>query len=213
VTWSIRQATEADLAPVIRLSGQTLADHQTRQPDQFFDPANKALREWFEAAVHAPDIPGAADSLASLLIAEKDGTFAGHLLLVQYSAPHADGSMDRVAHVYDLSILPRFRRQGVGAALLAAARTLATAAEATVLRATIWAGNDASAGLFTAGGLLPEFTQHGQRLAPALPGPRAEDTARATQDSFLSDPRTRANLAATIAILMALGWLISSLAG
>jgi GNAT superfamily N-acetyltransferase len=102
-----------------------------------------------------------------LLVAEVDSIPVGFAtVLTRVPFESLDDPPGEFALVSDLFVDDRFRRQGVGVALLAEAERLALSAGAQELRINALAGNPVAAGLYERAGFSPYLHTMAKRLSP-----------------------------------------------
>lgn len=141
------QAAEAEL--VSRLNRHVQAVHAAAMPDRFKAPGPETFPAAEVLAVMAQDG-------MRVLLAKVDGAPAGYALaeLVrrdETSTTHAFA----MVYVHHISVDPAFRRQGVGAALIAAAREEGARAGIADLGLDVWSFNEAAQRFFARQGLRP----------------------------------------------------------
>ena len=134
MTITVRPATPADHEAVHQLHLATHAEHIARE-DCYDAPS-------FEDSFL---VPAAADKGNGLLIAEVDGTFAGHLAHFRYG-----NLWIRLRAIGDISVRSPLRRRGVARALVAEVERLAAAQKDNTVVALIWPANTISQATFEA---------------------------------------------------------------
>ncbi len=132
----IRDLTMADFPAWQNLMRQVHELHATHRPDCYRPcvPFTEArLRELID------------DPAVDALVAEIDGNVAGLAVLVQ-RVPNANPAMQprRVAFLDDLCVDDRYRRQGVGTALLQEVRRRAARRQADSLELMAWGFNESA---------------------------------------------------------------------
>jgi GNAT superfamily N-acetyltransferase len=99
----------------------------------------------------------------AVLVAREDGAFAGYVTLKHRSARN-------VPEIQDLNVLPRYRRRGIGSALLAAAEAAAARASSHVMIAVgLTADYGAAQQLYIVRGYVPDghgITRGGRPIDP-----------------------------------------------
>ncbi len=141
----IRTATMDDIVGLMTLTEEVQALHVEEEPG-FFAPFHPAeLRAWWESELARPDL--------FVLLALSGGEPVGCLTLAIVDRPRTlFGPGRRMGAIDMIVVTSRFRRQGVGRALIAAARVRAEAAGCTELAAEHYAFNTASGALLEAAG-------------------------------------------------------------
>jgi ribosomal protein S18 acetylase RimI-like enzyme len=100
-----------------------------------------------------------------IFVAEVDDAVAGFVGVLAHVMPEEpDETPVPYAYISDLVVLPTYRRQGIGRALLAHAERFATTSGAGVLRVGVLAKNDAAGRLYYSSG----FTNYHIQLIKTL---------------------------------------------
>jgi ribosomal protein S18 acetylase RimI-like enzyme len=101
-----------------------------------------------------------------VVVAETDHRVVGFIALLARVVPEEpDEGQTPYAYISDLVVLPRYRRRGVGRALLERAEALARSSGARVLRVGVLAKNESAARLYRVAG----FSDYQRQLAKRLP--------------------------------------------
>jgi GNAT superfamily N-acetyltransferase len=122
---TVRRATAADAAAI----GDMIKDFQA-----YLRSLGDKTKFAFDAHAYVSDGFGANPAFAAIL-AEVDGTAAGYLL---YHHGYDTDRGQRLTYVIDLYVQDRFRRRGVGKALMQAAARSCTEAAGTALIWTVY---------------------------------------------------------------------------
>jgi ribosomal protein S18 acetylase RimI-like enzyme len=154
MTPRVRRAGADDAALISALNADVQALHAAGFPQRFKPPGP----ETFPAAEVA-DLLRKRATLA--FIAEIDSAPAGYAYAETMSLPETSlrHAYDMV-HLHHISVRPDFRRQGVGAALLAAVRAAANEAGITLFTLDVWTFNTEARAFFARNG----FTAYNERL-------------------------------------------------
>ena len=141
---------------ILDAARETLAEHRGRQPyafpDDFFDVRiAPAIRQAFTSKTG-----GELAESSRILVAEVGDEFAGYLQLA--CAPEAGTAAAGYLHIDDIYVVPRYRGEGVGLALLDHIKRRAEADDLDNITATVWAANAASDALFRRAGFEPSST-------------------------------------------------------
>ncbi|HUP36286.1 MAG TPA: GNAT family N-acetyltransferase [Candidatus Limnocylindria bacterium] len=100
-----------------------------------------------------------------VLVAEIDHRVVGFIALLARVVPEEpDEDQTPYAYISDLVVLPRYRRRGVGRALLERAEALARSSGARVLRVGVLAKNESAARLYRVAGFSDYQLQLAKRL-------------------------------------------------
>lgn len=144
---AIRRATPADAATVAALNAHIQSWHAAHYPDAFFPaPDPTALTAHFAERL--------ADPAATCLLAGDPAQ--GYALCTLQERPLSLFSPAiRRLMVDHIAVAPGARRQGIGRALLAAARVLAREAKADEILLDTWEGNRDAHAFFRAMGFAP----------------------------------------------------------
>ena len=90
------------------------------------------------------------------VVARCDGAFVGHARMELLGEPaNAFKRARRLLHVHEMGVCPAHRRQGVGRALLGAARALAAEHGADGMSLDVYAFNDEARALYEREGFVP----------------------------------------------------------
>jgi ribosomal protein S18 acetylase RimI-like enzyme len=128
---------------------------QLQEAERLVDPrlpAGEAMADAYVDHLHR----WCERSSGTILVAEVDGNVAGFVAVMSrepFTEP--DDPAGTYALVSDLAVLERFRRRGIGQALLDRALALADANGATEVRVAVLAGNDGARALYQAAGFAP----------------------------------------------------------
>jgi ribosomal protein S18 acetylase RimI-like enzyme len=167
VAMVIRVARADDVPALVRLRMANAERHARLDPAGHRLPEADAVRRYFEEL-----LDGSAGANILVLVAEVSGTVAGMTELVMVPAPpdHQILTPRRLAHVHTV-VLERYRGNGIGKALVAAAERHAAERGVSLLLAPILASNTEAVGFYSRAG----FGQRGVILSKDLP---ADDAAR-----------------------------------
>ena len=137
MTIAVREARAEDVPALVRLRLSNAERHVDFDPAGHRLPEEAAIRRDFERV-----LSGSAGRAVQVLVAEVSGTVAGMSEIVMHAAPppHQILVPRRSADVHTV-VLERFRGQGVGTALLAAAERHAARRGVSRLFAPILAAN------------------------------------------------------------------------
>jgi shikimate dehydrogenase len=143
----IRRATPADAATVAKLNAHVQGWHAAHYPDVFFaapDPA--ALAEYFRDRLSDPEVTCflAGEPALGYALCQRSGRDAS-----VFSPAIQRLIIDHIA------VAPEARRQGIGSALLAAARALAREEGRHELLLDTWEANHDAHRFFEANGFAP----------------------------------------------------------
>jgi ribosomal protein S18 acetylase RimI-like enzyme len=146
---AVRRAAGADLDTLVRLMAQVQALHAAAQPDVFRAELDaEAARAMFAGAL--------ASDADRVFVANRTGAPAGYLWLALVERP-ADPAMParRFAYVNHIGVAAEARGQGIGRALVEAARGDAMAAGVREIGVDYWDFNAAAAAFFARVGFVP----------------------------------------------------------
>lgn len=143
----IRQAAAQDVETLVRLSAHVHVWHATHYPEAFFpDPDPAALGAWFAERL--------ADPACTAFLAGDPAT--GYALCtLQTREPSAFSPGYRRLMIDHIAVAPEVRRQGLGRALLDAARGLARDLRAGEILLDTWEANTEAHAFFRANGFAP----------------------------------------------------------
>ena len=137
---------------ILALNRQTLEEHRARQPwafasDMYESHMAPAILRSFQ------DENGNAQATSREICAAFDGgRFMGY---VWFRGASHRGEWAEIA-ILDIAVLPEVRGQGTGRALVQNVIEMAKVMDSTNLIAHVWAGNEASARLFSSLGFSPQ---------------------------------------------------------
>ena len=154
----IREYRDAD-APAVRRCIVELQDHE-RRIDGRLRPGEAMCVQYLD------DMLRKCNELAgAILVAECDGEVAGFVtILARVPFEELDDPPGDRAIVSDLAVLARFRRRGLGAALLREADRYAREAGATEIRIGVMSENRGAAQLYRQEGFAPYLEILSKRL-------------------------------------------------
>ncbi|WP_347311071.1 GNAT family N-acetyltransferase [Defluviimonas sp. SAOS-178_SWC] len=163
------EARPEDLDTVIAISAMTHREHQDRLPEAFppglDNELNQMFRDHFKAPHGAPAFPA-----TRILLCRDGGRIVGHAFLRVQRFDRQTDDHDVVGTVLDISLLPEYRRKGLGTRLLDEARQTLKEMGATRVDAHIWRGNHASAATFRGQGFEMLYGLYVQRLSEPVAG-------------------------------------------
>ena len=157
---SIRTARADDVPALVQLRMANAERHVGLDPSGHRLPEASAVRRYFEEL-----LGGSSGADILVLVAEVSGTVAGMTEIVMQSAPpdHQILTSRRLADVHTV-VLDRYRGNGVGKALVAAAERIAAERGVSLLLAPILASNTEAVGFYSGAG----FGQRGVILSKEL---------------------------------------------
>lgn len=160
----VRMARAGDVPALVRLRIANAERHAGLDPAGHRLPEPDAVRRYFEELLGGP-----AGGSVLVMVAEVSGTVAGMTELVIFPEPpdHQILTSRRLADVHTV-VLDRYRGNGVGKALVAAAERIAAERGVSLLLAPILASNTEAVGFYSGAG----FGQRGVILSKEL---RADD--------------------------------------
>lgn len=132
----IRSATLADREGLSRLTAEVHELHREARPDVYMEFDPEQFRKEISDTLYRPD--------SILLVAEEEGELAGMALLTLRQPPNPILKPRLYAFLEELSVGERFRGQGVGTALFAAAKEQALKRGAVSLELQVWSFNEAA---------------------------------------------------------------------
>lgn len=146
---TIRLATDADCAAISALNTDVQGFHAERLPQRFKPPGPGVFPpEEVREVLAKPD--------HHLLLATVDGVPAGYVYVELLRRPDTSATHPlAMTYIHHISVRPEFRRQGVGRALVAAARTLGRNAGYGLMGLDVWTFNEPARAFFRSCGLTP----------------------------------------------------------
>ena len=132
----IRSATLADREGLSRLTAEVHELHREARPDVYMEFDPEQFRKEISDTLYRPD--------SILLVAEEEGELAGMALLTLRQPPNPILKPRLYAFLEELSVGERFRGQGIGTALFAAAKEQALRRGAVSLELQVWSFNEAA---------------------------------------------------------------------
>lgn len=132
----IRSATLADREGLSRLTAEVHELHREARPDVYMEFDPEQFRKEISDTLYRPD--------SILLVAEEEGELAGMALLTLRQPPNPILKPRLYAFLEELSVGERFRGQGIGTALFAAAKEQALKRGAVSLELQVWSFNEAA---------------------------------------------------------------------
>lgn len=132
----IRSATLADREGLSRLTAEVHELHREARPDVYLEFDPEQFRKEISDTLYRPD--------SILLVAEEEGELAGMALLTLRQPPNPILKPRLYAFLEELSVGERFRGQGIGTALFAAAKEQALRRGAVSLELQVWSFNEAA---------------------------------------------------------------------
>lgn len=144
---AIRRATDDDSAAISALNADVQGLHAERLPQRFKPPGPGVFPpEEVRAVLAKPD--------HHVLLATVDGTPAGYIYVELLRRPDASATHAlAMTYIHHISVSPRYRRQGVGRALVAGARTLGRNHGIGLLGLDVWTFNEPARAFFRRCGL------------------------------------------------------------
>ncbi|MEZ5798534.1 MAG: GNAT family N-acetyltransferase [Paracoccaceae bacterium] len=149
---AIRRATPHDAAEVARLNAHVQGWHAAHYPEAFHPAPDPATPGFAALTAHFRDRlaePGTTCLLAG------DPALGYALCSLQDRPPSLFSPAVRRLMVDHIAVAPQARRQGIGAALLAAARALARDLAVDEVLLDTWAANTEAHAFFAANGFAP----------------------------------------------------------
>ena len=142
-----RRATPGDAATLARLNAQVQGWHAARYPEVFFpDPDPEGLHAWFAERLADP---------ACTAFLTGDPPLGYALCMLQEREASVFSPAIRRLLVDHIAVAPEARRQGLGLALLDAARGLAQALQVDEILLDTWEANHDAHAFFRAAGFSP----------------------------------------------------------
>lgn len=163
------EARAEDLPDIIAISAITHREHQERLPEAFPPGVGNEIDGLFRDHFGRPR-RGPAHPETRLIVCRDGDRTVGHVFLRVQDVDRQDDRHDIVGTVMDISILPGYRRRGIGTRLIEEARLAMRAIGATRIEAHVWQGNHASATTFVRQGFVPLYRLYMQRLSEPLAG-------------------------------------------
>ncbi len=162
-------ARPEDLPEVMAISAITHREHQERLPEAFppglDNEIDRLVRDHFGRGRRGPAFPA-----TRLIVCREGDRVVGHVFLRVQEFDRQEDQRDIVGTVMDISILPGYRRRGIGTRLIEEARLAMRGMGATRIDAHVWQGNHASATTFVRQGFEPLYGLYVQRLSEPLAG-------------------------------------------
>jgi ribosomal protein S18 acetylase RimI-like enzyme len=165
---TIRPARPDDLPAIKELNWATLRDHALRQPDHFSDEMGALIARLLEAAVLGKKLPD-FDSDSYVYVCELEAQPVGYAMVTMGQVFAGPSRKDLQAILWDIAILPEARRKNNAFRLVSACMERARRDGATLFKATVWQGNDASEALLAKAGLSPVRREFEARFLPPWP--------------------------------------------
>lgn len=182
---TFRDAEARDLPKILELHAVTWDIHRTHYPEDFevarWASTVEELKSRFEEKVQTGYTP-------ITLVAEIEGDFAGYVTAIRSLDQRDEDLHEVVAHIDDISVLPAFRRKGIGAQLLARMKERLSAEGASIVKATVWSFNADSQRLFQRAGLNAKCTLVWERLSAPRASANKDSMADKTPGGRTSKP-------------------------
>ena len=159
----VRDAKLSDYGFLMNVFASVNADHLAMRPD-LYRKVDLSIPKWkFEALIKGQQLGGFKDRLCN--IAEKDGERLGAVFAWSNKRSKLSWStFPKTAYLDNIIVLPEYRRQGVGTALLQAAKEWAKDTGHAYMDAKILVENDTSLKLFQSAGFRADSTNVGIHL-------------------------------------------------
>jgi ribosomal protein S18 acetylase RimI-like enzyme len=107
-----------------------------------------------------------SEAAGRILVADVDHSVVGFVaVLARVALEELDEDQTPYAYISDLVVLPRYRRRGIGRALIERAESVVRGSGATILRVGVLAGNGPAAALYRTAG----FRDYQLQLVKRLP--------------------------------------------
>ncbi|MEL7259130.1 MAG: GNAT family N-acetyltransferase [Pseudomonadota bacterium] len=140
----LRPATRDDLATILEGCRDTLDRHLEHLPFAFYEGSFDTFYKPYIAT--CIDTQERVDEARIVHLAEVGGAFAGYVVIAD--SMNNGGGFE----IFDIHVLPGFRKKGVGEALLDWCKSLAEEFDAHNLDATVWTLGDTREDFFAASG-------------------------------------------------------------
>ena len=157
---SVRRATPDDAAAIAQLNLQVQAVHAAAVPDFFKPPSTTTFPPdfWQERLMQPATV---------MLVAEQAGAVIGYLYGDTIGAMETSSTYERPRfYIHHLGVDAAHRNQGVGSALVAAAKAVARSQGISLLALTTWTFNESAVRFFVQQG----FTVYNYRMWMRLEG-------------------------------------------
>ncbi len=144
---AIHRATDADCAAISALNADVQGFHAERLPQRFKPPGPGVFPpEEVREVLAKPD--------HHVLLATVGGVPAGYVYVELLRRPDSSATHAlAMTYIHHISVRPEFRRQGVGRALIAAARALGRNAGIGLVGLDVWTFNEPARAFFRRCGL------------------------------------------------------------
>ena len=144
---NIRAAAEGDIDALAALNSDVQGLHVTLFPDRFKETDPDEVAGWFQSVLEKPCF--------RTLIALADEAPAGYIVLrIKERQEHAFCKAHKLLYVDQISVRHDYRNQGVGRALLEAAKAVASAEGLQRLELDVWSENTEAKRFFAAQGFV-----------------------------------------------------------
>jgi ribosomal protein S18 acetylase RimI-like enzyme len=155
--FEVRSASSMDVEQLVRLNASVHALHLQQRPEFFRATDTSELRDWFRELLGRPT--------TRCWIASVAGDAAGYLLMREHQRPATVFCRDRHWHeIEQIGVEPRFRRRGIGQALIQTALAAAAGTGAHDVELASWSFNHDAHALFARCGFVPRLARFDLRL-------------------------------------------------
>ena len=142
---TVRLATADDVEVLATLNAEVQLLHFLAEPLEYKEPNHEAAKVYFDGVFDGENLV--------VLIAESDGVIASYLMVEEVRRPdNAIKHEVNFLYVHHVATSEKFRRRGVGPALVAHARQLARERELTDLRLDTGSFNEGAQEFFRSQG-------------------------------------------------------------
>ncbi len=202
-TLTFTDAVATDLEELIALTQATHEEHAAVLPNRFRPGAPAETAKWFQSFIDQPQ--GVHPVFSRVIVCRDAGAFVGHVLIVFWKTGLGPDAHDLRGSIFDISVIPSRRGQGIGRMLFDRAHDAMRHAGVTLALATVRRGNATSEALFTRAGYPVVSQEFELRRAPPLPGPLP--VAAAKPAGWRGFIRARGEVAMVVALTLLIGFL------
>ena len=149
---TIRAAVLGDVRRLGVLNSCVQELHVANRPDSFMPSDLDEVAEWFRTFLQSRS--------AHIWIAEEHGEFVGYVTSIVHERPENPFCRPRRwCEIDQIAVDPRFRRRGIGSALIQKAVATARAEGIAIVELGSWSFNEAAQGAFQKLGFVPKFVR------------------------------------------------------